>query len=113
MYALVQETLGNGRFRLGFGDGVERLGVLRGSMRRRVWVRRGDLVLAVLRSYQDAKSDVVHRYSEAEANRLESCGELSSSLLSLYKSGGLAAAAGDREGGDVVFDEDCEGIDTI
>jgi len=83
-YAYVQENNGSGHFRVLCSDGGERMGVLRGSMRRRVWVRRGDIVLVTLREYEDAKADIVHKYSGVEVSRLASMKEIPESLMRSY-----------------------------
>lgn len=74
-YARVTKMLGNGRLMAACGDGVERLCKIRGSMRRREWVRVGDVVLVALRDFQDDKADVVFRYQDAEVHRLKRLGE--------------------------------------
>ena len=83
-YAYVQENNGSGHFRVLCSDGGERMGVLRGSMRKRVWVRRGDIVLVTLREYEDAKADIVHKYSSTEVSRLASMKEIPESLMRSY-----------------------------
>lgn len=75
LYARVTKMLGNGRVTAMCGDGVERLCKIRGSMRKRVWVRVGDAVLVGLREFQDAKADVIHKYTDAEVARLRRLGE--------------------------------------
>lgn len=74
-YACVTKMLGNGRLLATCSDNVERLCVIRGSMRKREWIRPGDTVLLALRDWQDDKADVIFRYQEAEVQRLRSLGE--------------------------------------
>lgn len=74
-YAHVVKMLGNGRLLAACTDGVERLGIIRGSMRKREWVHVGDTVLVALRDFQDTKADVVCVYSDAEVRRLKRLGE--------------------------------------
>ena len=83
-YAYVQENNGSGHFRILCSDGGERMGVLRGSMRKRVWVRRGDIVLVTLREFEDTKADIVHKYSATEVSRLSSMKEIPDSLTRSY-----------------------------
>lgn len=83
-YAFVKENNGGGHFRVLCDDNTERMGVLRGSMRRRVWVRRGDIVLVTLRDYEDAKADIVHKYTSAEVIRLSSMKQIPESLMKFY-----------------------------
>jgi len=76
-YARATNMLGSGRLALVCADGVGRLGIIRGNMRKREWVNAGDLVLVGLRSFQDGKADVVFRYTPTEALLLAQYGELS------------------------------------
>ena len=62
-YAFVKDVLGNCRFRLICWDKKERLGILRGKMKKRQWVQRGELVLASLREFQDDKCEIIQKYS--------------------------------------------------
>ena len=45
-------------------------------MRKKVWVAVGDIILVSLRDYQDAKADVILKYSADEARNLKTYGEL-------------------------------------
>ena len=75
VYARVTKMLGNGRLLAACTDGVERMCKIRGSMRKREWVRLGDVVLVALRDFQDTKADVVFKYQEGEVHRLKKLGE--------------------------------------
>jgi len=78
-YAQVVGAKGNGRFELSCCDGGgARLGILRGTMRKRVWVNRSDLVLICKWGgmTDDSKCSIIHKYSEDEARRLLKEGEL-------------------------------------
>lgn len=75
-YAIVTAMLGNGRLKARCEDTIERLCKIRGSMRRSEWISIGDLVLVSLRSYQDSKGDVLHRYPHEDVRRLRKMGEL-------------------------------------
>merc|ERR1712076_173179 len=48
-------------------DGVKRLCHIRGKLRKKVWIAQSDIVLVGLRDYQDAKADVILKYSPDEA----------------------------------------------
>merc|ERR1719147_637767 len=56
-------------------DGVKRLCHIRGKLRKKVWINQSDIVLIGLRDYQDAKADVILKYSADEARNLKSYGE--------------------------------------
>lgn len=75
-YALVLKMLGNCRCQLKCGDGVIRLGHIRGKMRKKIWVNAGNLILASLRDYQDAKCDIIVKYNKTEISQLKSYGEI-------------------------------------
>merc|ERR1719483_1539878 len=53
-------------------DGVKRLCYIRGKLRKKVWINQSDIVLLGLRDYQDAKADVILKYSADEARNLKS-----------------------------------------
>ena len=55
---------------------------IRGKMRKRVWINRGDLILIGVRDFQDDKADVIHKYDHDEAKRLLKRGEIVPSMLS-------------------------------
>jgi translation initiation factor 1A len=68
--------LGNGRIDAQCFDGVKRLALIRGKMRKKVWINAGDIVLLSLRDFQDDKADVILKYNPDEARMLKSYGEL-------------------------------------
>ncbi|KAJ1890751.1 Translation initiation factor 1A [Coemansia sp. IMI 209127] len=75
-YAQVVKMLGNGRLEASCFDGINRLAQIRGSMRKKIWINQGDIVLVSLREYQDSKGDVIQKYSPEEARLLKQYGEL-------------------------------------
>jgi translation initiation factor 1A len=75
-YAVAEKMLGDGRIKMQCGDGKNRIGIIRGKMRKRVWIQAGDLVLIGLRSFQDGKADVIHKYAPEEARKLKKMGEV-------------------------------------
>lgn len=79
-YAQVTKMLGNGRLTAMCFDGVERLCHIRGKLRKKVWIAQSDIVLVGLRDYQDAKADVILKYSPDEARNLKSYGEFPDSV---------------------------------
>jgi len=71
-YGIVQNLLGNGRLKvLCLGDNVERLGTIRGSMYKKVWINKNDVILVSLREYQDDKCDVIFKYTLDEVKILK------------------------------------------
>ena len=84
-YAYVTKMLGDGRLKINCSDGTERMGIIRGKMRKRVWIAVGDLVLISLRiagtdTFDDNKADVIHLYSPNEVKLLKTLGEYNTDL---------------------------------
>jgi len=75
-YALVMQMLGNGRCEVRCTDGVVRLAVIRGAMRKKVWIKLGEWVLVGLREYQDNKCDIIAKYSDEDVRNLKAYGEI-------------------------------------
>jgi len=75
--AVVEQILGHGKLRVRCTDGKLRLGRIPGKMKKRIWIREGDVVLVKPWEFQsDEKADVVWRYTRNEANWLEKRGYL-------------------------------------
>ena len=56
-------------------DGNERLCRIRGKMKRRVWIREGDVVLVSPWDFQsDKRGDLIWRYTRAQAEMLRKKG---------------------------------------
>lgn len=72
------KLLGFDRILVKCQDGHERLCRIRGKMKRRVWIREGDVVLVSPWDFQsDKRGDVVWRYTRAQADMLRKRGLLS------------------------------------
>ena len=58
-------------------DGHERLCRIRGKMKRRVWIRQGDIVVVSPWDFQfDKRGDLIWRYTKAQAEMLRRKGYL-------------------------------------
>ena len=69
-YAQVAKMLGNGRMEVMCSDNVKRMAHIPGHMHRKTRVAQGDIVLVAVREYQDAKCEIVVRYTPDEAREL-------------------------------------------
>ena len=67
MFALAEEILGGRRVTVLCADGETRMARIPGKMRRRQWVREGDLIIVWPWDFQDSKADVNHRYTKTQA----------------------------------------------
>ena len=76
MFALASQILGGRRVTVLCEDGETRLARIPGKMRRRQWVREGDLIIVWPWDFQDSKADVKHRYTKTQAMYLSRKGVL-------------------------------------
>ena len=79
-YAQVCRILGDCRVMVYTFDGKERVAKIRGSFKKRVWIREGDVVLVGLRSFEDDKCDIIHRYHPDEVRKLRARGHVPAKL---------------------------------
>jgi translation initiation factor 1A len=109
-YAMVSDMLGGGRCNvITYSDKLNRLGIIRGNMRKRQVHRIGknDIVLVSMREYQDNKCDIVHVYVSDEVKRLVAYGEITNEFItnnmsSMFKTAGTFDAE-DEE--DIIFED--------
>jgi translation initiation factor 1A len=71
------KMLGYDRIKVKCQDGNVRLCRIRGKMKRRVWIRAGDIVLVSPWDFQsDKRGDIIWRYTRAETGWLRKKGYL-------------------------------------
>ena len=71
------KLLGYDRILVKCQDGHERLCRIRGKMKRRVWIREGDIVLVSPWDFQrDKRGDLIWRYTKAQAEQLRREGHI-------------------------------------
>ena len=74
---VVTKMLGFDRLMVSCQDGHERLCRIRGKMKRRMWIRVGDIVLVSPWDFQsDIRGDVIWRYKKNQADWLRRKGYL-------------------------------------
>lgn len=76
MFAIADQILGGRRVRAVCEDGDSRLARIPGKMRRRQWVREGDLIVVQPWDFQDEKANVVMRYTKTQSLYLSRKGVL-------------------------------------
>ncbi|TGC06771.1 translation initiation factor eIF-1A [Methanolobus halotolerans] len=74
--AIVESMLGANHVRLRCMDGVLRMGRIPGSMKKKTWIREGDIVIAVPWEFQNEKADVIWKYTRLQVSWLERKGYL-------------------------------------
>ena len=81
-YALVQKMLGGGRLdaqiqsNVPLDSGKVVQCHIRGKLTKKDWISVGDLILISVRTFQDGKGDVIHKYTPDEWRKLKQLGEL-------------------------------------
>ena len=74
---IATKLLGFDRIMIKCQDGHERLCRIRGKMKRRVWIREGDVVLVSPWDFQsDKRGDIIWRYTRGQADWLRKKGYL-------------------------------------
>ena len=76
MFAIADQILGGRRVKAVCEDGESRLARIPGKMRRRQWVREGDLILVQPWDFQDEKANVCMRYTKTQSLYLSRKGVL-------------------------------------
>jgi len=77
MLGIVELMLGSDKLRVQCDDGRERIVRIPGKLRKRVWIRVGDLIL--IRPWKvmsDRRADVIWRYTKTQARWLQRKGYL-------------------------------------
>ena len=81
VFGVIEQMLGGDRMRVRCEDSHNRICRIPGRLRKRVWMRPGDLVLVKPWIVQtDKRGDVVFRYTRTQANWLERKGHVPSDL---------------------------------
>ncbi len=76
IFAIVKKMHGTDQIKAICEDGVERGCRITGKMRKRVWMREGDLIIIKLWDFQPEKADIKWRYTGGQKNFLERKGYL-------------------------------------
>ncbi|KXB02539.1 hypothetical protein AKJ44_00030 [candidate division MSBL1 archaeon SCGC-AAA261F17] len=72
---LVEKTFGSGHLRVRCKDGLTRMCRIPGRMRKRTWIREGDVVIVEPWQVQsDEKADIVYRYTRTQVKWLSQKG---------------------------------------
>ena len=77
LYALVTATMGAGKLTVDCSDGKSRLARIPGKMKKRIWIRIGDIVLVRPWDIEpETKCDVEWKYTPTQGNFLKRKGIL-------------------------------------
>ena len=76
LLGVVEERLRSAKIRVSCTDGEVRICRIPGHLKRRVWVREGDIVLIKPWEIDNSKADLVWRYNRQQADYLRKNGYL-------------------------------------
>ena len=76
MFGLAIQLHGGDQIRIACDDGKERMCRIPGKLKKRVWIRQGDVVIIKLWDFQPIKADIVWRYLGMQVERLDRQGLL-------------------------------------
>lgn len=110
MYGIILDLCGNSRMRVYCSDEVERVCGIRGSMRKKIWMKKNDYVLVSIREFEKNKGDIIYKYNTDEVSSLYNYKELDQNMkkkeVNIYGSINII----DNEKDCIEFDDDIEYI---
>ncbi|MHC1625858.1 MAG: translation initiation factor eIF-1A [Methanoculleaceae archaeon] len=74
IFGRAELMLGANHIRVRCYDGVMRVGRIKGKIKKRVWIREGDLLIIVPWSFQNEKCDIIYRYTRPQVDWLQKNG---------------------------------------
>jgi len=70
MFGIADQLLGASKIKVMCADGQSRMGRIRGKLKKRMWIREGDLLIIRPWEFQDEKADIIYRYTRTQASNL-------------------------------------------
>jgi translation initiation factor 1A len=70
VFGIANQLLGAARIRVMCEDNVPRMGRITGKMKKKMWIREGDLLIVRPWGFQEGKADILFRYSRTQAQYL-------------------------------------------
>jgi len=115
MFAIADQILGGRRVRSICEDGESRLSRIPGKMRRRQWVREGDLIVVQPWEFQDEKANVCMRYTKTQSLYLSRKGVLPEmvDLFGMSKDDSMEKFENEQDQIPVEIDSESEDEETI
>jgi translation initiation factor 1A len=80
-YCQVTKLLGNCRVEGNCFDNKIRICNIRGTMRKKVWIKANDIVIVSLREFEDNKADIIYLYQQKEVKKLIKMGEIPENVI--------------------------------
>lgn len=77
---IADQLLGASRIMVMCSDGKKRIGRIPGKLKKRMWIRAGDLVILRAWEFQNEKADILFRYTKTESTYLSRRGVVPKSI---------------------------------
>ena len=71
IFGVANQLLGAARIRVMCEDSVSRMGRITGKMKKKMWIREGDLLILRPWGFQEGKADILFRYSRTQSQYLQ------------------------------------------
>lgn len=91
-FGIASQLLGAARIRVMCEDSVSRMGRITGKMKKKMWIREGDLLIVRPWGFQEGKADILFRYSRTQSQYLSRRNVLPASV-NLFSTEGRSDAA--------------------
>jgi translation initiation factor 1A len=85
VFGIASQLLGAARIRVMCEDNVSRMGRITGKMKKKMWIREGDLLVLRPWGFQEGKADILFRYSRTQSQYLARRNLLPASLASFFQ----------------------------
>ena len=63
IFGIAELMMGANHIRVRCYDGVTRMGRIKGKIKKKVWIREGDILIVIPWNFQDEKCDIIYRYT--------------------------------------------------
>jgi len=84
VFGIASQLLGAARIRVMCEDNVSRMGRITGKMKKKMWIREGDLLILRPWGFQEGKTDILFRYSRTQSQYLSRRNLLPASMNVFY-----------------------------
>jgi translation initiation factor 1A len=71
VFGIASQLLGAARIRVMCEDNISRMGRITGKMKKKMWIREGDLLVVRPWGFQEGKADIIFRYSRTQSQYLQ------------------------------------------
>ncbi|MCI4335240.1 MAG: translation initiation factor eIF-1A [Thermoplasmata archaeon] len=92
IFGIASQLMGAARIRVMCEDSLSRMGRITGKMKKKMWIREGDLLVLRPWGFQEGKADILFRYSRTQSQYL-SRRKLLPASMDLFQDAETAAAS--------------------